>query len=598
MDYKKFFIEDNKSGWKCVESKLKNNHPDIHKMVVSFSEKNNLTKLSFKEKVYCFINDLKIIPTCHECGGKVKFLRLSYGYQKFCGKKCSNINKDKILITKTNLNNKYGVDTSFKIPEVIEKIKNSNLKNYGVDNVFKSKEFQKKIKETINNVYGNSNIFKTEFFKQHRVNKKSKIENLICDKLGGESGVIIGGREFDIKINDTIIEIDGEYFHPGNLIDLTLIQLNNVINDKIKDDIIANSDYILHRVKVSRLKNTNINQIDYNYIIENSYNNDYTLTYSQKIITKQYLKSYINKYGVDKLSKYLPMLLKFIRIFQENFPYPEKTEILGDVCDKIRNFDYDRFHNKNNNEFNNNTYNIGCNYLKSDFKSYWNSSYRGCESPIDIWVNDEKMLKIIAYRIGLNNSNEIFDLSLRNLVRGISAIRGTISFFKPLVAAGIYKHYLININNPIVFDPCSGFGGRLLGFKSIYPNGTYIGCEPNNDTYQELCNLGNNFSNTFIYNSKVEDFNQNIEYDIAFTSIPYFDLEDYKNGIFYNDFDEWVDVFIGKLLTYKRLIINMSYELCVKLGLDEYIDGYLTNGSTHYNKSKSSKKEVLIKLNF
>jgi hypothetical protein len=184
------------------------------------------------------------------------------------------------------------------------------------------------------------------------------------------------------------------------------------------------------------------------------------------------------------------------------------------------------------------------------------------------------------------------------LVRGISAIRGTISFFKPLVAAGIYKHYLININNPIVFDPCSGFGGRLLGFKSIYPNGTYIGCEPNNDTYQELCNLGNNFSNTFIYNSKVEDFNQNIEYDIAFTSIPYFDLEDYKNGIFYNDFDEWVDVFIGKLLTYKRLIINMSYELCVKLGLDEYIDGYLTNGSTHYNKSKSSKKEVLIKLNF
>jgi hypothetical protein len=299
--------------------------------------------------------------------------------------------------------------------------------------------------------------------------------------------------------------------------------------------------------------------------------------------------------GVKKLEGYLPLFLKFIRTFVKEFPYPQSNESIQDIMDNIKNFDYGRFHDKELNVFNNNTSTVGVTYLKSIFKSFWGSSFKGNETPIEIWDNDNKMIKIIAYRIGLNNSGEIYDFSLRNLLKGMSAIRGTVSFFKPLVAAGIYKHYIGEKDNPVVFDPCCGFGGRLLGFKSVYPNGTYIGCEPNIKTYNELLLLSEGFTNIKVYNCKLEDLNHKIEYDFGFTSIPYFDLEDYKNGVEYKSFDEWREKFITPLLSYENMVINMSNELCELLELNTYIDGYLSNSKTHFRKS-DKKSEVLIKL--
>ena len=79
------------------------------------------------------------------------------------------------------------------------------------------------------------------------------------------------------------------------------------------------------------------------------------------------------------------------------------------------------------------------------------------------------MQEVIDYRIGLNNSDDIFDFSLHQLIRGLSARRITTSFFKPLLAASIYKHFIGNeVLNPVVFDPCCGFGGTFaVKFEAI-----------------------------------------------------------------------------------------------------------------------------------
>jgi hypothetical protein len=155
------------------------------------------------------------------------------------------------------------------------------------------------------------------------------------------------------------------------------------------------------------------------------------------------------------------------------------------------------------------------------------------------------MLKVIKYRIGINSSNEIFDFSIKELINGLSARRHTVSFFKPLLAASIYKFKLGNMENPIVIDPCAGFGGRLLAFKALYPNGTYIGIEPNIETFNELSELKNMFiegginADTIkLYNCTLEEYSGTKQADLTFTSIPYYDLEIYSNSVEYKDFED------------------------------------------------------------
>lgn len=94
MDYKAFFLTDNKSGWKTKEDKLLKNYPEIHKKIINFSIVNKeLNDISFKEKIWHFINEVNSIPKCN-CGNKLNFKgNLVQGYSLNCSVKCSANNK-------------------------------------------------------------------------------------------------------------------------------------------------------------------------------------------------------------------------------------------------------------------------------------------------------------------------------------------------------------------------------------------------------------------------------------------------------------------------------------------------------------------------
>jgi hypothetical protein len=275
------------------------------------------------------------------------------------------------------------------------------------------------------------------------------------------------------------------------------------------------------------------------------------------IISKEYLKKYLEKKGANKLEKNVNMLLKFIRTFSPEFPTIESKECLYDVMKFISNFDYDKL--EDNNIINNNLNNIGVNYLKSNFKSFWKSKYYKKISPIEAWYNDKILYKIIKYRIGLNNCGEVFDFSLHQILRGISAYRYTISFFKPFTAAVIYKKFLGEKSEPIVIDTCSGFGARMLAFKSLYPKGQYIGIEPNPETFTELIELSKNFDNVKLYNCKLEDYNGDKKCDLTFTSIPYYNKEIYSNN-HEMMFEEWKNMVYNLINNYNNVLINISQE--------------------------------------
>lgn len=499
-------------------------------------------------------------------------------------------NPEKIISTNIE---KYGSHSYTASDDGKLKIKNTFLDKYGVENPAQIPDIKQKIKNTNTLKTGYStNLINPKFRSQYNP-KNSKIEKLVCETIKGEHKFIYENKEFDIKLNDDIFEIDGDYYHPNTLVNLTLTQVQNAINDFNKNEIIKQSKYTLYKVHVSDIEKQN--EITADVLKDISYIPDHSLTYKQKIITKKYIENYIKVKGVEKLKKYSSILHKFIRTLHPEFPYPEQEENIQDVISSINKYDTSRIFR--NGSFDNNSSVIGVNYLKSNSKSYWNTAYKNSPTPVQAWHDDDIMQKVIDYRIGINTSGEVFDFSLHQLIRGLSARRLTVSFFKPILAAAIYDKYLVNKINPVVFDPSAGFGGRLLGFKSKFPQGTYIGVEPSKSTYDELCKLVDDakFTNVKLYNCKFEDITEIPEYDLAFTSIPYYDLETYDNDVRYNSFDEWCNTFVKKLASLKNLYVNMASDLCNKLDLDANIVDYIQSNSSHFSSS-NKKYEVIVKL--
>lgn len=540
-----------------------------------------------------------IPPTCKcGCGTPVAFKYIKdtvicpdYTTNHFPRKPHSDETKELIKKnTNAAIQSKYGVDNVFMLKRIQQNIRETNRERYGVDNAGASQHSIDKAILTSVTRHGADALFgSAPYRKVYSCAKTSKIEQTVCDAINGEHGFIYGNKEFDIKVGNDIIEIDGDFWHPSKLENLTFCQIQSAINDFEKIAIVHTSPYTLYKVHQSNLPT----ELTVDNLKAASYIPDHTLDYRKPILSKRYLSKYQASKGVAKTERYVPMLLKFLRTFCPNFPEIPTNETLSDVVSIIHDYDMSRIQ-LSDNEYSNQCYNIGSSLLKSQFRSFWKSNYKGSLSPVEAWSDNNIMKRIISYRIGLNDDNYSGDFSLREIVTGLAVNRHTVSFFKPLLAAAIYKRYLVNQESPTVFDPCAGFGGRLLGFKSVYPNGTYIGVEPNPETYAELLSLSANFINVHLYNCKIEEFTEMVEYDFAFTSIPYFDLEDYHNGVDYESFEDWKDKFIEKLLTYDKLVINASVDIYEKLSNEFTEVGKIYGSVSPFNNRKIKKYEVLM----
>lgn len=517
-------------------------------------------------------------------------------------------------------------ETKRKIKEGCEK---TSMKKFGVKNVFETKWCQEKIKKTWIKKYGVDNPAKHETIKKKSLQsyydtlkekykdvsyivncRESSLEKDFENKLNGAQisfshPFLLEGKKFDFLIKDInlVVEIDGETYHKDNLENLFFGNIIVALNDYYKNNLILqNSPYNLVRIRYfpSEFIFSNLQELT-NLIDKFKYNPDYSVNYKQKIYTKKYLFNIKKNLGENTLKKMINKLLQFIRTFQPTLPYPDLEENLSDITEKISKTDISKLYNSETKEFYGNISKVGNNYLKHYFHSYWKSKFNGNPSPTEAWLDDKIMKDVIEYRIGCNNSGEIFDFSLHQLVRGLSARRITVSFFSPLLSAAIYNVLLGDIPNPKVLDPCCGFGGRLLGFKSKYPDGTYIGCEPNVETYNELMLLVKHAgweSSVKIYNCKFEDFDDNNEtFDLIFTSIPYYDTEIYSNHTSYNSFDEWRQTFIKSLKKYsgKKCYINVPVDLAQKLNWNNVVYT-VKKPSSHFNKEKKDKTEYIIEL--
>jgi len=208
-----------------------------------------------------------------------------------------------------------------------------------------------------------------------------------------------------------------------------------------------------------------------------------------------------------------------------------------------------------------------------------------------------------------------FELGQKLFPAGIQAFRLGLGQpavnFPPLTARWIYENYTQHIPKEEtlnIYDPSSGWGGRILGAMSSHRKIHYIGTDPNTDNsidelgitryeyvanfFNEECLESNKFwseeKNTYhIFQEGSEHIGNHPDFqqykgklDLVFTSPPYFDREQYSDDETqsyksYPQYNDWRDNFLKPTLenafhslkSDRYLLWNIAD---IKIGKDKY----------------------------
>jgi hypothetical protein len=357
---------------------------------------------------------------------------------------------------------------------------------------------------------------------------------------------------------EAIVEIDGVYWHGlDRTEDFTYDQIVNITNDIKKNELAKSKCLTLLRlsedIDISTISSfEDLTSLAYHVVIKGSVIKEGTFKLSEKqvLFSRDELIKSDEEWRENKL---LPVLIDLFRaqVSYYGWFYPETEYTVDDAIIDLQ---------KGNDA-------ISSTWLKSTVKSFWDVD-RGPRKSFD---DDLVLTRVLKYRLGLNNSKpytytlkdgttwtgrETFDINITNVRRGFVVQRNTVSWFKPSFAAYIYKKLLGDIESPKVWDPSIGFSARLFGFASVYTTGTYIGTDPSSYAINDAEIVKNQLI------TKLSKININLncigsekfipeknEYDLVFTSPPYFNTEKYidEPGQCWRDFpsiNEWIDGYL------------------------------------------------------
>lgn len=222
----------------------------------------------------------------------------------------------------------------------------------------------------------------------------------------------------------------------------------------------------------------------------------------------------------------------------------------------------------------------------------WKCDATGYPSPEKTWKNEKFRLTLFKALFSLK-VKEINPKVLRTI---ISLRKYIASQFRPSAAKTIYDYFQAKI----VLDFSIGWGDRILGAHTSKFVEKYVGIDPNGNLFdgymnQILCydGLDNKKMGFKLIQGRAEDENIVLddEFDLIFTSPPYFDKEKYDQSDnqsykMYKGFDSWLKDFLCKTIEIRsrnlksggHLVINISdiytrkklYKICD--GMNAYID--------------------------
>jgi hypothetical protein len=290
-------------------------------------------------------------------------------------------------------------------------------------------------------------------------------------------------------------------------------------------------------------------------------------------------------YTESELEDYTNNVFEYYKC--NGFPYFELTETqIKSVYSKMKELDTSTLLQPDNKL---KQIMIGLNLVNYYMPHMWSVKCNKFSSPMETFTNDEMLMKAVKKRINLGDN--MSDAGMR---KSLSWTHGThrVSNFRPSIAKYFYENYS---NNGDVLDFSSGFGGRLLG-AMVSNIKSYTGTDPSTKTFKGLEKMVEELSldttpEIILYNKPFEDLDLDLdlEYDLAFSSPPYFNTEEYsyedtQSFIRYNSVESWRDNFL-------KVIIDKNYKLIKKGG---YFIINVANVSNYKDLEKDTMELALL----
>ena len=516
---------------------------------------------------------------CKCCGTETKYWNLEHGYREFCSRKCfwkvttrlESVKEKR----KQTCKEKYDSENYMQCKDFKEKTEVTNLREYGVKNAGGSDVAIAKIKatklanhgdENYNNMeqtyltkeikYGDkyyNNKMKTRQTWQKAYNiditspmqipgvkqkalsysskmttpEKKLFEFLKNRKFQFQYGYELNGKSFDFAIFNNgelklLIEIDGIYYH-------------GLTEDR-------NGKHVRGENDCERFSKVPEN-VKYIVCDEDNIENCFG--------------EIVKVYDMD----YDEWIKSIISDLPKEFPYPKYTkERLAKDWKHLQEW-----------EWNKNSY-VGSSIVRHFHESIWEAHVGKNISPVECWNNKELLEKTVKNRMIYSSR-----LSSQSIVDGfnVSKIAPKVSVFNPMSAKYLIKTYLNEFSE--VFDPFSGFSGRMLGCCALGKK--YVGQDINTKHVIE----SNRIIDYLRLNASVKEqdiFIDQGEYECLFTCPPYGLKEIWNEHETNYTCDMWIAQCITRYDCKKYLFVVDSSER-----YKDYIIGEITN-SSHFGNRK------------
>ena len=551
---------------------------------------------------------------CFTCGQPLPFVNLIRGYKHYCNAKCELADKRVVEKAKQTYKEKTGYDHNMHNPESKERVKNTTVEKYGGIG-FAVKELADKVLDTYNKEHGtdiekcNMIVHENSELEQQRIKTRIEKNNGSYMSDVHKQKLIQMSKEPEIikKRINTRIKNNGSYWSEEMTEKSKQTSLEKYgyeywssnpenYEKTLKNRLNKNNGYLSKAEKkfAEMLKNRHVD-FKYNYVlnkkhwdfaifnngildilieIDSEYNhglmkdadgkhvrgeqdfkrfskindNIKFLVIDSKRIDEG-IKETINLMGIN----YDNFIQKIIELCNTDFPYPSYDE-------KRMLEDYERLC-----RFDNIKATLTYSLITNFHKSIWHCHVKNKPSPYEAWYNKDLLKKCIENRFIYKSV-----LSSQNVLNGfnICKIAPKISLFNPNIAKYLIKKYLNNYQT--VFDPFSGYSGRMLGCCSL--NKKYIGQDVNEITINESVEI-KNFLHLDSELSCKDIFESSGEYDCLFTCPPYGDKENWNQVIKNISCDQWIDECLKRFKCKNYLFVvdntekyknNVVEEICNK----------------------------------
>lgn len=189
---------------------------------------------------------------------------------------------------------------------------------------------------------------------------------------------------------------------------------------------------------------------------------------------------------------------------------------------------------------------------RSYFPNIYSARRLGHPTAVECWESDLELRKAIVTQLDAGHPT-----TPERVLKALTFHHRLPAVFRPAFARFIYERYCRP--GGLVWDPCSGYGGRLMG--AAVANVRYLGTDIEPETVagnQQLAqDLG--IDAEIRCESALDAELPNV--DLVFTSPPYFDLEQYSDRVgqphvSYENQEDWVFRFLSPLVVKSLSILN------------------------------------------